>query len=357
MKILSHYFSRRLTLLFTTALLILAGLSWMTQILALMKFIVQYGTDVGSFLGMTMLMFPLIVSVILPYVSFIAVLFAYNQMIGDSEVPVMMGAGLSPAQLAIPALRLTAIIMAFHYCLTLWAIPASQQRLSDVQWNMRYGLANLKIQDSTFTQLANGLVAFVEESSGSTLKNMMISDTRGGNEMVVMGKTGQLIKTDRGITLAMRSGMMQSKSGNLANGTFEEYDMDMNMTESREGAGFRARQIPTIRLFGMEGFDTLNTGQRKKFVSEIGNRLLAPLMNLLLALIALNCLLKTSLLRRAFSISLPLAIFGLIISQSMFMAAMNETGGSISSLYLTAAIQFAAILALFYNLSRSPHNA
>ena len=78
----------------------------MVQIVAMMKFLVNYGVELSSFLGLTAMMIPFIVSIILPFVTFITVLFVYNKMIGDNEVVVMASSGCSPAQIARPALFL-----------------------------------------------------------------------------------------------------------------------------------------------------------------------------------------------------------------------------------------------------------
>lgn len=310
----------------------------------------------GQFIGMTALMFPFIVSIILPYVSFIAVVFVYNQMIADHEVPVMMSAGLSPMQLARPALKLAVLITALHYALTLLVIPTTQRMFYEKQWDLRYGLANLKIQDSTFTQLSQGLVAFVEETQGQSLHNLMISDTRGNSDVTILAKHGQLVKTDHGLTLATKDGIFQSKSDQLITGSFDGFDMDMNLSEDRAAARIRARQISTKELLAID-INSLYGRDKARHVSELGNRFLGPLMNLLLALIALTCLLKISTLRRRASIAVPLAIAGLIGSQSLFMGVINSSGGNINTIYAFGGSLLAAIVILLLILVWSRRHA
>ena len=60
MKILKRYFMRQLVAIFIMLMLILTGLAWMMQIMSMMKFLLKYGIDVGSFIGMTALMIPFI---------------------------------------------------------------------------------------------------------------------------------------------------------------------------------------------------------------------------------------------------------------------------------------------------------
>jgi lipopolysaccharide export system permease protein len=114
MKILNRYFMRQLVAIFIMLLLILTGLAWMMQIMSMMKFLLKYGIDVGSFLGLTSLMIPFIASIIVPFVCFVAVIFVYNKMISDNEVTVMAASGLSPHQIARPALRLGGVLMVLN---------------------------------------------------------------------------------------------------------------------------------------------------------------------------------------------------------------------------------------------------
>ena len=64
-------------------LLVLTGLAWMVQIMSMMKFLLNYGIQLTNFLGLTMLMVPFIISIIVPFVTFIAIIFVYNKMISE----------------------------------------------------------------------------------------------------------------------------------------------------------------------------------------------------------------------------------------------------------------------------------
>ena len=101
-------------------LMILTGLAWMVQIMSMMKFLISYGVRLSSFLGLTIMMVPFILSIIVPFVTFIAVLFVYNKMIGDNEIVVMAASGTSPGKIARPALILAGILTLGNLILNLW---------------------------------------------------------------------------------------------------------------------------------------------------------------------------------------------------------------------------------------------
>ena len=159
-------------------MLVLTGLAWMIHIMSMMKFLLNYGINLSSFLGLTMLMVPFIISIIVPFVTFIAIIFVYNKLISDNEVTVMAASGLSPLQIARPALIIASILTALHLALNIWIVPATQADFYSTQWNLRYGLAHMKLQEAAFTQLANGLVVYVDKVSGHDLSQVMLSDTR-----------------------------------------------------------------------------------------------------------------------------------------------------------------------------------
>ena len=117
MSILNKYFSRQLMAIFVMLLLILTGLAWMMQIISMMKFLLQYGVELSSFIGLTALMIPFIASIVVPFVCFISVVFVYNKLISDNEITVMAASGLSPFQIAKPALKVGFVLMLLNLLL------------------------------------------------------------------------------------------------------------------------------------------------------------------------------------------------------------------------------------------------
>jgi lipopolysaccharide export LptBFGC system permease protein LptF len=184
------------------------------------------------------------------------------------------------------------------------------------------------------------------------MQHLMLSDRRGSNDILILATTGKLIKTNHGLTLATIDGTIQSKGGELITGTFDSFDMDMNLGGERTNNGFKIRRIPTTELLSFKNFKQLNHKEKSTYVTEVGNRLLSPLMDFLLALIALTCLLKTSVLRRAASHSVPLSILGLIIFESGFMGAVNAVGTNPYNLIFIFIAQIAIITSLLKILFR-----
>ena len=320
MKTIDKYFTRQLVGIFVMLLLILTGLAWMVQIMSMMKFLMNYGVKLTNFLGLTVMMVPFIVSIIVPFVTFIAVLFVYNKMIGDNEVVVITASGTSPARIARPAIVLAGILTIAHLILNTWIVPATQAKFYDTQWNLRYGLAHLKLQESAFTEMSHGLVVYVDKVSGHDLSQVMLSDTRSDNsQMTIFARTGKLVTTIRGLSIVMTDGSLQATGNGNVIGTFENFDMDLSVAEKSGGSTFKARRMSTTELIKSMSQD-MTPKQYKTVMSELCNRILGPLMNLVLALLCVTILLRSSLLRRRTSFAPAIAVLAMSVVMASFMS-------------------------------------
>ncbi len=325
MKILNRYFVKQLIAIFVMLMLVLTGLAWMMQIMSMMKFLLKYGIDVGSFLGLTALMIPFIASIIVPFVCFIAVIFVYNKMISDNEITVMAASGLSPKQIAKPALGLGVVLTLLNLALNVWIVPKSQSLFYDTQWNLQYGMAHMKLQESAFTEISDGLVVYVDKVSGHDLSQVMLSDMRDRDApSMIFAEKGKLVSTIRGLSLVMTNGSLQASGETMVTGTFETFDMDLNVVD-KENTSFRVRRIPTKDLVKI-AFDAETKKQHKMILTELCNRFLSPVMNIILAALCAVILLKSSLLRRRTSFAPMVAVAAMAGVMALYMSASNMIG-------------------------------
>ena len=323
MKIMNRYFLRQLAMMFIMLLLVLTGLAWMVQIMSMMKFLMTYGVQLTNFLGLTMLMVPFIVSIIIPFVTFIAVISIYNKLISENEITVLAASGLSPRQIARPALWLAGALTVAHFVLNVWMVPASQASFYDTQWNLRYGLAHMKIQEAAFTEMSKGLVVYVDKVSGHDLSQVMLSDTRDDkSQITIFAEKGKLVSTGRGLSIIMTNGSLMASGDMTAFGTFDNFDMDLNVADKNGGGAFRVRRIPTMELI-KSILDAPSAKQHKAVLSELCSRLYSPFMNLILAALCVTILLQSSLLRRRASFAPVMAVAAMAAVMAAYMSASS----------------------------------
>ena len=346
MNIINKYFRRQLLGIFIMLLLILTGLAWMMQIMSMMKFLINYGINFSSFIYMTSLMIPFIISIIIPFVVFISVIFIYNKMISENEVTVMAASGLSPWQIAKPAIKFAAIVAIAHLILNIWFVPISQAKFYSTQWNLRYGLAHLKLQESAFTKLANGLVVYVDNVSGQDLNQVMLSDMRDKkNQMLIFAERGKLVTTIHGLTMVTDNGSLQMSGKNgFTTGTFDNLDMDLNLIDNDVDDAFRVRRIPTFSL--IKNLITQENARKHTLsLIELCTRFINPFMDLILTLVCTLILLKTSLLRRKASFAPAMAILAMAATMATYMSVSNMLT-SITDLGLVSIGVIVVLLAL-----------
>ena len=304
-------------------LLILTGLAWMMQIMSMMKMLLKYGIDLGDFLGLTSLMIPFIASIIIPFVCFISVVFVYNKMISDNEVTVMAASGLSPWQIARPALKFSVVLMVINLVLNLWIVPSTQARFYDMQWNLKYGMAHMKLQESSFTEISDGLVVYVDKVADHDLSQVMLSDMRNADSpSMIFAEKGKLVSTVRGLSLVMTNGALQSSGNQTIMGTFETFDMDLNVADNGGNNSFRVRRISTLDLLRVV-FDAETKKQQKLILTELSSRFISPVMNIILAMLCATILLRSSLLRRRASFAPAMAVGSMALVMALYMSGSN----------------------------------
>lgn len=351
MSIIDRYFSRQLIAIFVMLLLILTGLAWMVQIMAMMKFLMNYGVELTNFLGLTLMMVPFIISIIIPFVTFIAVLFVYNKMISDTEIIVLAASGWSPIRIAKPALWLAGILTVAHLVLNIFIVPATQAQFYDTQWNLRYGLAHMKLQEGAFTEISHGRVVYVDKVSGHDLNQVMLSDIKDDkSKMIVFARQGKLVSTMRGLSIVMSDGSLQMSGTSNVVGTFDNFDMDLSITEKSNNSSFRVRRLSTGNLI-KSLTSKLTDKQYKTVISELCTRFLSPFMNFILAAIALAILLRSSLLRRRTSFAPAFAVLTMSVIMATFMS-VSGTLETINQLIALGGVQVALMGIIIFALAR-----
>ena len=267
-------------------------------------------------------------------------------MISENEITVMAASGLSPWQLGKPAIKLAVILTILHFILSIWIVPFTQTKFYSTQWNLRYGLAHLKLQESAFTKLADGLIVYVDNVSGQDLNQVMLSDMRDKkNEILMFAECGKLVSTSHGLSIVTDNGSLQMHGQNgFTTGTFDAFDMDLNLVDSDADVAFRVRRISTNDLlYGLMDQDDIL--RHKRTLVELCTRFINPFMNLILTIVCVLILLKTSLLRRRASFAPAAAVLSMAAIMALYMSVSNMVS-SITDFGLVAVGVFVVLFSL-----------
>ncbi len=168
----------------------------------------------------------------LPIALFTAVTFTYNRLTTDSELIVMRAMGISPSQIARPALTLAAIVVALNYLLALYVLPWSYQSFKDLGSDFRNDFSGLLLTEGAFNVVSDGITVYIRsrETDGE-LQGILMHDTRVADRPVtVMAERGMLVQGEDGPRVVMENGNRQAvdkRDGKLQILYFDRYSVDL----------------------------------------------------------------------------------------------------------------------------------
>ena len=137
MRAVNRYVLRQLIVATAFVALALTFAMWLAQSLKMIDYMVNRGLPASRFMELVLLLLPGFLGVVLPISTAIGAVFVYNKLTQDSELVVMRAAGMSPIQLARPAMTLGIISSLLVYAIALYFLPLSFRNFKDLQNDVR----------------------------------------------------------------------------------------------------------------------------------------------------------------------------------------------------------------------------
>jgi lipopolysaccharide export system permease protein len=327
MRRLDRYVLRQCfgVMVFVTAAL--SAAIWLAQSLRLIDLIVNRGLSIEVFLYLAALILPRFLDIVLPIGVFIAVLFTFNRLIGESELVVMRSAGLSHLALAKPVLLLAGIAFLVLMSLSVYFLPASNRAFKDLQFEIRNRFVSSLIQEGTFTTISDKLTIYIRSRNDrGEVTGLLISDSRDPQKPVtILAERGVFVDSPTGARIVMVNGNRQQfdpESRKLSLLTFESYTLDLEAWRDAPVVRFREAQERFLGELFTPPADA-DTALRAVFLAEAHQRILVPLSAFSFSLIPLACLLPGELNRRGQLKRVLLAI-GLAFALQMLDLGVNN---------------------------------
>jgi lipopolysaccharide export system permease protein len=293
----------------------LTALIWLTQSLRFVELVINHGLSLWVFLGLTGLLIPSFIAVILPITCFVIVQFVYQRLAGDRELTVMRAAGLSPFALSRPALAVALLAMIAGYLLNLWLVPESLAAFREYQWEIRNRVAAFLLQEGVFNQISDDMTVYVRSrDADGTLRGILVDDERDKNApATILAERGRLVDGPSGPRVVLFNGSRQQidrQNGRLDMLTFGQNAVDLAQTSQNEGA--RLRDMSEVSLDELLNPHPANAQDIPKWIAEGHKRLAGPLTGVSFAMVALVSVL-TGAFRRHGSLVRPLAAIGAVV--------------------------------------------
>jgi lipopolysaccharide export system permease protein len=340
MKRLTRYILRQSfgATLFVTAALTAA--IWLAQSLRLIDLIVNRGLSIELFLYLALLILPRFLDIVLPIAVFIAVLFTYNKLIGESEIIVMRAAGVSQIQLAKPAMILALLATALGFALSTYFLPLANRAFKDLQFEIRNQFASAVLQEGTFTAISDNLTVYVRtRAPDGEVTGLLVHDDRDRQKPVTLiAERGAFVDAGGGSRIVMANGNRQQfdrATGRLSVLSFDRYTLDLSDLSDAPGVRTPEPQERTLYELWTSREHFGDRGWRV----EAHQRLITPLLNLSFAVIPLACLLSGEFNRRGQTRWVLLAVAVAFLFQAIDIGIRNVAGRNASAIpmmYVTA---------------------
>ncbi len=342
MSSLSKYLLRQTLIPLMVFILVLAAIVWLTQSLQMLDLVINRHQSAGTFFLVTLYIFPSLLTVIIPFATFCASLYALHRLSIDSELVIFWSAGVSVWAIARPILLVATGAALTTLIINLYLMPAGYRAMKDMVYEIRADIATSLIRDGAFTNPSEGLTVYNRETlSTGELRGLLVHVNKETEDPTTyLAERGQFVNTTDGPRLIMANGSIQqlSKDEKLSLLFFDEYVLDL--APYSEGARTILRDLSERYLHELFRPDMTQAWVRKninRLYAEGHNRLASPLYNFSLVMIAFYAIIKAGFSRHGYAVRITLALaigllvrligFGLqsLASQSPIMAVHMYT--------------------------------
>lgn len=305
-----HILKYLLTSLAFLATVLTTGV-WLTQSLRFVDIIVNQNLSVGGYFSLVGFLIPDLIAIVLPLCILISVLFTYNKLTADHELSIFRTCGLSNWRLARPALILAffmAILVAF---INIYIVPLSFRHLRDMEYKLRNEFSSNFVQDGMFNSLRGVTVYARTRAMNGDLDGVFIHSVGQAlttthpkrNPFTIVAQHGTIVEREGKKSLLMLfNGTRQEKDEKTGKVSFFHfqtlsYDLDQLAINIQERI-IKPYERSLSDLLYPPDADTLHPTTKAQFHSEGHQRLLAPLLVVLFALIGLSTMLPQEFNRR-----------------------------------------------------------
>ena len=302
-KIQAHLFRQVLQ----AVVIIVGGLVMMAllaQGLSRTDLILENRQSALTYFYIVMLGSPQVVALLTPLAIFVGAVWSLNRIHKDSEIVVAQAAGMTRWQVASPIMRLAVMCAVLHLGVNLWGQPAAQRTMREAVAMARADLAAALIRPGQFTTNGERLTFYAREQVGGELRGVLISDmTDPDYPTDILARSAALVSVEGKPTLLLRDALSQQLDTNqqLSILEFDQYMFDLTefMKEDSELI-LKASDKYLHELVFVDRKNYFENKEADSFLAEANARLTTPLLNIVMALLAILAILGGDFSRQGY---------------------------------------------------------
>jgi lipopolysaccharide export system permease protein len=360
---LDRYILRQLLVASGFFVLVFTGVVWLTQAVRLIDTIVASGQGAAILLEFSAFVLPQVLVIVLPLSGMGAALYALNRLYSESELVVMMSAGLGPTALMRPVALFGLLVAAAMAVVVMVLVPRGGAALAERTQEIRSDLASALIVERQFLHPIKGLTLFISDTDRATgaMSGVFLHDQRDPLRPVTYSaETALLLREGDEARLVMRDGvaLALSEDGTQLNSIdYDQFVFDLSeLIRPDDARSPRPSEYTVLQLLNPTAEMLAgNKDRRGQYIAEAHYKLTLPMLAFLYPPIALVTLLAGGFRRSGFGRRVIVAVAVAVLLQSIAIvtrARVQDDAALWPAMYLPIALGLSYVGALLVRLGR-----
>ncbi len=307
--------------------LVLTGIVWLSRSLKYIDLIINKGLSLSSYFWFVSLIAPKILALLLPLISFVAIIYTYQKLKGDSELLIIETIGLSKLFLMFPAILFGTIVGLFLLLIEVYLSPNNYKTFKSFQSDLRNNFVMSTLEAGSFHNPIKGLTVYIDKASkNGTVKNILIHDTRSKEiESTILAKQGILNNFENMTKVIVFDGTRyvynnKNKKTSILNFTKYEFQIITEKEETERFKQVEERNITELLFPDIQ----INKKIKNEFLAEAHRRLSSPLLVLFMCSLASFSILCGEFKRKVLVKKIILCSFIAVVMQALYISIMNK---------------------------------
>ncbi len=269
----------------------------LTQFLKLINKYIGKGINLVQFLYAIILATPDMLVNVSPIALFCAIIVAYHKLINDNELVILESSGLSKYKIAKISMFFAVMITAINLIITSIISPLATRTLKRQQTTIQDNYVSNMLEEGVFNNISNSTTIYIDKKSkNNDLFGIVMYDNAKGSQAIISAEKAKFIFKKGQMKLIMFNGIRQeiNKQGQLDVLYFEQSKFDLLKPSVKSST--KSKKPEELVIYDL----IFNAGNNSNsaILKELHRRISWPLLNLLLASIALLSASSTNFSRR-----------------------------------------------------------
>ena len=185
MRLINTYVTQNFFKTFVIVLFVISTLAWLTQIIDDLALILDRDRSIYDFFGLTILLYPYIVSIMAPSSILIASIIVIDRMTRDSEMVILNASGISLMQKILPFVSASIFITILIYILSLHVSPLAMKDFREKINEIKSDIISSSFKKNEFSSPDSDYTVYVSDiSDNNEFRGIIIKDMKS-NDLII----------------------------------------------------------------------------------------------------------------------------------------------------------------------------